>query len=240
MIRFLHERTLGNGPVQLINQLKENHSEEWLQRVARYCSECRGFLNKPGLQQVVFQEPLSAVLVPTYKWLLTVYSKDILSRLDDIKAAVTSIYGSILKMDSTKKVRPVFIAVLFVCLPNSLICNELLIYRLFLSMVTLFFFFFFRITNKLSGPAKKTAQWLTSVGNELGQVLISVLTTDEGSGVDAMAAGLVERYREAGVALPTLLYVDRHCCKEAGDTCLKQQFSGWPDIVICLDIWHYL
>ncbi|XP_061077259.1 uncharacterized protein LOC133111127 [Conger conger] len=124
---------------------------------------------------------------------------DILTRLEDIKAALTSTYGSTLKMDSTKK-----------------------------------------ITKKLSGPAKGTAQWLTSVGNEIGQVLISVLTADEGGGIDAMTAGLVERYRRAGVAPPTLLYVDSHCCKEAGDTKLKQRFSGWPNLIIRLDIWHFI
>ena len=42
--------------------------------------------------------------VPTPVWLLTVYSYDVLSRLDEVKARVTSIFGSILKMDSTKKV----------------------------------------------------------------------------------------------------------------------------------------
>lgn len=99
---------------------------------------------------------------------------------------------------------------------------------------------FFQITKKLSGPAKGTAQWMTSVGNEIGQVLMSVLTADEGGGLDEMAAGLVERYRRAGVAPPTLLYVDSHCCKEAGDTKLKQRFGGWPDLTIRLDIWHFM
>lgn len=99
---------------------------------------------------------------------------------------------------------------------------------------------FLQITKKLSGPAKGTAQWMTSVGNEFGQVLISVLTTDEGNGLDAMTAGLVERYRRAGVSPPTVLYVDCHCCKEAGDTKLKQRFGGWPGIIIRLDIWHFM
>ena len=38
------------------------------------------------------------------KWLLTVYSQDILTRLDDTKARITSTYGSILKLDYTRKV----------------------------------------------------------------------------------------------------------------------------------------
>ncbi|XP_076856704.1 uncharacterized protein LOC143510799 [Brachyhypopomus gauderio] len=44
------------------------------------------------------------VPVPTPKWLLTVYAQDVLSRLEETKARVTSIYGAVLKMDSTKKV----------------------------------------------------------------------------------------------------------------------------------------
>jgi len=43
-------------------------------------------------------------------------------------------------------------------------------------------FIFFLLDQKLSGPAKGTAQWLTSVGNEVGQVLMSVLTANEGAG----------------------------------------------------------
>ena len=43
-------------------------------------------------------------LEPSCKWLLSVYSQDILTRLDDIKANITSTYGTVLKLDSTKKV----------------------------------------------------------------------------------------------------------------------------------------
>ncbi|XP_064820251.1 uncharacterized protein LOC135538214 [Oncorhynchus masou masou] len=97
--------------------------------------------------------------VPSPVLLLTVYSRDVLSRLDEVKARVTSIFGSILKMDSTKKV-----------------------------------------TKKLAD----TAAWVTNVGNEHGQVLVSVLTAGEGEGLVPMAAGLMERYRLAGVAPPQL------------------------------------
>lgn len=99
---------------------------------------------------------------------------------------------------------------------------------------------FFQITKKLSGPVKGTAQWLTSVGIEIGQVLMSVLTANEGAGLDLMAAGLMERYQRAGVDPPTAIYVDCDCYKEVGETKLKRRFSGWPDIIICLDIWHFM
>lgn len=100
----------------------------------------------------------------------------------------------------------------------------------------------FQITKKLAGTAKGTAMWLTSVGNELGQVLISVLTAQEGAGLDLMADGLVKRYQQAGVHPPTVLYIDCGCCTEAGpdETKLKARFSGWPDLMVRLDIWHFM
>ncbi|XP_026116625.1 uncharacterized protein LOC113095216 [Carassius auratus] len=199
VLRLLRERGMGNGPVRIIGQLRENHSEEWLKRALRYTSECVAFFDNRGLHPLHFQEPPPLASVPSYKWLLTVYSQDILNRLDHIKASITSTYGSILKMDSTKK-----------------------------------------ITKKLSGPAKGTAQWLTSVGNEIGQVLMSVLTANEGAGLDLMAAGLMERYRSAGVDPPTIIYVDCDCCKKVGETKLKRRFSGWPDVIVRLDIWHFM
>ena len=42
--------------------------------------------------------------VPSSRWLLSVYAQDILQRLPEVKAKITSIFGNILKMDSTKKV----------------------------------------------------------------------------------------------------------------------------------------
>ncbi|XP_060905128.1 uncharacterized protein LOC132982594 [Labrus mixtus] len=200
VIRFLRERTLGNSPSRLVKQLRENHSEEWLQRLCQYLGACSDFVGRPSLFPVVFQDPPEPVAIPTYKWMLAVYGWDILSRLEHIKASITSTFGSILKMDSTKK-----------------------------------------ITRKLSGIAKGTALWLSSVSNEVGQILISVLTAQEGSGLDLMVADLIRRYKEGGVAPPKLLYVDCGCCKKDGEeTKLKARFGGWPDVVVKLDIYHFM
>ncbi|KAK0140296.1 hypothetical protein N1851_022771 [Merluccius polli] len=200
VIRMLRERTLGNSSTRLAKQLRENHGEQWLQRVARYLEVCADFVDRPSLFPVVCQEPPEPVAVPTNRWLLTVYGKDLMSRMDHIKASITSTLGSILKMDSTKK-----------------------------------------MTKKLAGAAKGTALWVSSVSNEVGQVLISVLTAQEGPGLDRMVSDLIRRYSEAGVAPPLLLYMDCGCCREAGvETKLKARFSGWPDLLIRLDIWHFL
>ena len=75
----------------------------------------------------------------TCSWLMSVYARDILSRLPQLLATCTAIFGSVLKIDSTKKV-----------------CR------------------------KLQGIAAGSAFWCTNVGNERGEVLISVLTESEG------------------------------------------------------------
>lgn len=79
----------------------------------------------------------------------------------------------------------------------------------------------FQIVNKLSGHAQGIAQWLSSVGSERGEVLISVLTAQEGPGLDSMVSGLISRYQQAGMAPPVLLYVDRDCCTEKGQAADK-------------------
>ena len=68
------------------------------------------------------------------------------------------------------------------------------------------------MVKKLAGHADKTAAWVTNVGNEYGQVLMSVLTEGEGDSLDLMLQGIIHRYADAGVAPPELLYVDRDCC----------------------------
>ena len=91
-----------------------------------------------------------------------------------------------------------------------------------------------------AGAAKGIAFWVTSVGNEIGQVLVSVLTAQEGPGLDPMVSGLIERYTQAGAAPPVLLYVDCGCCSEEGQPKLQAKFGGWPDLKIRLDIWHFM
>lgn len=82
---------------------------------------------------------------------------------------------------------------------------------------------------------------MTTVSNEKGQVLISVLTAKEGSGLDLMAEGLVKRYAQAGQIPPKLLYVDCDCCKDTGGvTKLKKRFCGWPNLTVRLDIYHFM
>lgn len=105
---LLKERSLGNSVGQLVRKLCEEHSEAWLDKVAHYLTACESFLGHDDCQQLGirpdFQRPPPMPALPRYKWLLSVYVRDVLQRLDEVKARITSTYGSVLKMDSTKKV----------------------------------------------------------------------------------------------------------------------------------------
>ena len=162
VIRLLRQRGLGNSASQLQKKLEEQHSERWLSKTIHYLNDCQYFkeaANSGLLTPPQFEDPLKFTQLPTYKWFLTVYVQDILPRIEEIKASVTSTFGSILKMDSTKKV-----------------------------------------VKKLAGKSTGTAAWATNVANELGQVLVCVLTASEGVGLGSMAEGLTKRYSNAGVS----------------------------------------
>ena len=98
------------------------------------------------------------------------------------------------------------------------------------------------MTKKLSGLAANSASWATSVGNEKGQVLNTVLTTSEDlEALEPLAAGLVKRYARADQPPPAVLYTDRDCCRVGGGRSrLHDLFGAWSDLMIRLDIWHFM
>lgn len=104
VLRMMRERTLGNSTTQLQKKLEEQHAEVWMQRVLQYLAACEPFAKSTLVERPNFAEPPALPPIPKAKWLLTVYARDVLMRLDEVKAKVTSVYGTVLKMDSTKKV----------------------------------------------------------------------------------------------------------------------------------------
>lgn len=109
-------------------------------------------------------------------------------------------YGSILKIDSTKK-----------------------------------------ITKKLQSKAANSAAWCTNVGNERGEILISLLTTSESlSNLEKMADGLMKRYSSAKEINPVVLYTDRECCKLGDKSKYQRLFHQWSGLVVRLDSWHFM
>ena len=97
-------------------------------------------------------------------------------------------------------------------------------------MTTLVKQFFDQVVKKQAGYAAGKSRWATNVGNEMGQILMCVLTSAEGELLRPMAQGLVARYRQAGVSPPCLLYTDRDCCgtKQIG----MKLFLEWPQMQV--------
>lgn len=99
----MRTRTLGNSANRLRSYLVEQHTEAWI-------SCCIGFMGTYNrfLMPGVSTPPPPAVPdmdpVPTRQWILSAYAANSFTRLAEMRAKVTSIFGSILKMDSTKKV----------------------------------------------------------------------------------------------------------------------------------------
>ncbi|XP_072233545.1 uncharacterized protein [Leuresthes tenuis] len=187
---MMRERTMGNSETQLYRKLQE-HNEAWMQRVLQYLTACEPFTRSSVVHTPAFAEPPLLPALPKPKWLLAVYAREVLGRLHEVKAKITSVFGSVLKMDSTKK--------------------------------------------KLAGAAAGTAAWCTNVGNEHGQVLVSVMTAGEGQALDPM-----ERYRAAGEEPPRIMYVDGDCCSQHGPCRVKAMFAEWYELQVRLDIWHFM
>ncbi|KAI4905920.1 hypothetical protein NFI96_030119 [Prochilodus magdalenae] len=198
VVRLMRERSLGNSTTMLYHKLREQHSEAWMSRTLQYLAVCKKF-QVPGVEVQHVVPPPPMVPIPSPHWLLTIHARDVRTRIGEMKARVTSIFGSILKIHSTKKV-----------------------------------------VKKLAGAAAGTAAWVTNVGNEHGQILMSVLTAHEGAGLLPMAAGLMGRYADAGVPPPKLLYVDRDCCSGTGRSRAAAMFHKWEELVVRLDVWHLM
>lgn len=96
-----------------------------------------------------------------------------------------------------------------------------------------------KIVKKLAGHSTGTAAWATNVANERGRILMSVPTASDGVRLQSMAAGLMKRYLDAGVPPPKVLYVDCDCCG-SGAVKTKDLFSHWSEMVISLNIWHFM
>lgn len=203
VISLMRSRTIGNSSSALKNNIEELHSQAWLRKVLIYTSDCerhrKGVLAL--LQRLpVYERPPAFKRLPTAAWFLAAYVRDVYVRVNELKAAATSIYGMILKIDSTEKV-----------------------------------------TKKLQGLAASTASWATNIGNERGEIVLSILTSSEAAvSLKKMADGLMLRFEKAGQPPPAVLYTDRECCSADGCSKYKDLFAKWPSLEVHLDIWHFM
>ena len=103
-MRLLRERGLGNSPSQLRKQLAEQVSEYYLGNVLRYLGDCSMRSAAFEQWQRPFAHPPPAPVLPGARWLMRVYLQDVLARQDEYLASITSVFGEVLKIDSTRKV----------------------------------------------------------------------------------------------------------------------------------------
>ena len=94
VVKLLRHRGLGNCVSRLRQNLAEVQGEDMLKRTAHYLSDCQTFsaAHKKGLvDKSHFPPPPTPHRVPFCQWLTTVYSFDVQSRLEEVKAAITSV-----------------------------------------------------------------------------------------------------------------------------------------------------
>ena len=114
---MLKERTLGNGVSRLRASLVEQHSRDWMQRSIAYLSVLRK-LRGPGAARKDDVSLPTFVKVPGLTWFGRVYVLEAVTRLDETKARVTSIFGDILKMDGGFSLRVPSPRMTSVCRPS--------------------------------------------------------------------------------------------------------------------------
>ena len=111
VVEMMRDRSLGNSPTQLQRRLSEMHYKRWMQCSGLYLTDLAAFkkaLSSSLALNVQACTPPGLTKTPSIYWLMSVHRKDVTQRLGEIKASITSVYGEILKIDSTKKVSEFF------------------------------------------------------------------------------------------------------------------------------------
>ncbi|KAK7912719.1 hypothetical protein WMY93_012930 [Mugilogobius chulae] len=100
-----------------------------------------------------------------------------------------------------------------------------------------------KVLKKIYGDGQGTMQYVTSVLNEWGQFLTTVVVAAESEGCyKRMAKGLTARFQRANAPAPAVIYADNNCCRDSGSSFLENLFSDWVQkgTVVRLDIRHWL
>ncbi|KAJ4939221.1 hypothetical protein JOQ06_028677 [Pogonophryne albipinna] len=106
-VTMLKPRTVGNSSSYLQQALEEVHSEEWARHTIEYLADCELHKKRSTMTQsdvAVYMRPPRFSPLPLAQWFETVHANEILGHLEEMKGIITSTYGRILKLDSTKKI----------------------------------------------------------------------------------------------------------------------------------------
>jgi len=98
-----------------------------------------------------------------------------------------------------------------------------------------------QVLKKIYGNGQGTMQYVTSVLNEWGQSVTTLVVAAEAEQCYP-SHGLMARSQRANAAAPQVLYFDTHCSTAGGTSWLEGIFQYWIDhgMVIRLDIQHLL
>eukprot|EP00057_Strongylocentrotus_purpuratus_P015139 XP_011669613.1 PREDICTED: uncharacterized protein LOC105440781 [Strongylocentrotus purpuratus] len=100
-----------------------------------------------------------------------------------------------------------------------------------------------QVLKKIHGDGQGTMQYLTSILNEWGQFVTTVVVASESEkAYSRMARGVVARFRRANAPPVEVLYADNNCCRDGCTSWYETLFKEWADdgMVVRLDIRHWL
>jgi hypothetical protein len=107
VVNLMRARTLGNSPTAVCHDVHEMQTEDWMRSTITYLTDCERHKKSHrqlNLSVSEYQDPPDFKSPPNPKWFLATYIRDVWARLQWLKASATSVYGEVLKIDSTKKI----------------------------------------------------------------------------------------------------------------------------------------
>ncbi|XP_049334412.1 uncharacterized protein LOC125801663 [Astyanax mexicanus] len=107
VVRLLRDRTEGNTMVKVWRQIQESHVEEHLQRMDLYTTLLMTLVEPGGIVSALghtFQAPSPQRELPSARLLRHAFLLAEAGNVQDYRSQILSTFGTVLKMDSTKKV----------------------------------------------------------------------------------------------------------------------------------------
>lgn len=109
MVQLLMDQTEGNTMVKVWRQIQENHVEEYLHRKDLYTTLLMTLLKPGGIVSALghkFEAPPPQRELPSARLLRHAFLLAEANNVQDYRNQIISTFGTVLKMDSTKKVHP--------------------------------------------------------------------------------------------------------------------------------------
>ena len=104
VVEMMRLRGLGNSATQLQQRLVEMHCNRWMKKSLLFLTDWQAYGKASVASSAAPESPPVQTNLPSVKWLLSVHMQDVVNWLPALKASITSTFGTILKIDSTKKV----------------------------------------------------------------------------------------------------------------------------------------